>query len=583
MMAGYAALLWLVPVWPLLLALSLTLPAVRPYGIRLLPWALLPAALVWLVAGAAQIGWLERLYTDWLYFDWPLFLYAPDLLMGTRITLDSLSYIWLSLALFVWGAAAWHSSWVKDRQAWRFSLFFLLSLSGSLGLSLAGDAISFYLMFSLMSLAAWGLVIHEQTDFAKRAAHWYLILAVLAELVLFAGIVARAAELGSTDLAVWAVSGSAEWGLWLIWLGLAVKVGVPLLHLWLPLAHPAAPVSASAVLSGVMIKAGIIGWWLLMPSWVMQDSVFVSFMPWLGVATMVFGAVFGLMQTDPKAVLAYSSISQMGWLIWGIGWVWQGAEPSLLMIWVAWFALHHALIKGGLFLGVGWIKYSTAGQGFIPWVWGGLILLGLLLAGMPFSAGAWLKMQMKLASVDVGLVMPYWLLLLGSVATVLLMIHFLRRLAKLDAVSPDQAKPVSRMALVSWFGLVALAASWIYWVAMPSWDSGALIDALKPIVIGLILATAWRIRIHKQIQSPPGDMVVLLEGFGRRLAAWGEGYQQSYQRLQFRIGTGWQRMGQGYQSFLQRADTAEKNLLNWPRFMQLLGGLALVFWLLLIL
>jgi hydrogenase-4 component B len=565
----FAGLLWLVPVWPLLLALGLTLPAIRKFGIALLPWALLPAFLVWVLAGSAQLGWIA--------LDWQQALYAPDVLMGTRISLDSLSFVWLTLAVIVWGVASLHSKWVKDNQAWRFALFFLLSMSGSLGLSLAGDAISFYLMFSLMSLAAWGLVVHEQTEFAKRAAFWYLLLAVLAELVLFAGVLARAAELGTTDLAVWAMQASAEWGLWLIWLGLAVKVGVPLLHIWLPLAHPAAPVSASAVLSGVMIKAGIIGWWLLMPSLVMQDSVFVSFMPWLGVATMLAAAVLGLMQTDPKAVLAYSSISQMGWLIWGLGWVWQGAEPALLVIWIAWFALHHALIKGALFLGVGWIKYTATESRVVPWIWGGLILLGLLLAGMPWSAGAWLKAQMKLASLDVGLDMPYMFLVMGSVATALLMIHFLRRLAKLDSVTLEQAKPMSHRALLSWFGLVALAAGWIYWVAPPVWNAEGLIDALKPIVIAIVLAMAWRIRIHKQLTCPAGDLVVWLELLGGKASIWQQAYQAWWQRMMQRKSQLSSRLYDAYRQVLARASSAEGRLLNWPSFMQSLGLVVLGF------
>jgi formate hydrogenlyase subunit 3/multisubunit Na+/H+ antiporter MnhD subunit len=509
--------------------------------------------------------------------DWQQALYAPDVLMGTRITLDSLSFTWLTLAVIVWGVASLHSNWVKDNQAWRFALFFLLSMSGSLGLSLAGDAISFYLMFSLMSLAAWGLVVHDQTDLAKRAAFWYLILAVLAELVLFAGVLARAAELGTTDLAIWAMHASAEWGLWLIWLGLGVKVGVPILHIWLPLAHPAAPVSASAVLSGVMIKAGIIGWWVLMPSLAMQDSVFVSLMPWLGVATMLMAAVLGLMQTDPKAVLAYSSISQMGWLIWGLGWVWQGAEPALLVIWIAWFALHHALIKGALFLGVGWIKYTATESRVVPWIWGGLILLGLLLAGMPWSAGAWLKTQMKLASLGVGLEIPYALLVMGSVATALLMIHFLRRLAKLDSVTVQQAKPINRLALLSWFGLVVLAAGWIYGVAAPVWRVSNLMDALQPIVIALVLAMAWRIRIHKQWICPPGDMVVWLEKLGRRLLVWQQAYLVEWQGLDQRKSQMSSRLHDAYRQVLARASLAEGRLLNWPSFMQSLGLVVLVF------
>lgn len=540
-------------IWPLLLALSLAWRPMRQYGIRLLPWALVPGVMLWL---AVTLGVVEMNAS----------VYWAHLLLGSRLAMDDMRYIWLSLNLLVWGAAALHSRWVGDKQAWRFALFFLLSLAGSFGLVLAADAVTFYLAFSLMSLAAWGLVIHDMNDFAKRAAGWYISLAVLGELWLFVGILMRSAELGTTDLSVWAYSMSSDWGLWLIWLGLAVKVGVPVLHVWLPLAHPAAPVSASAVLSGVMIKAGVIGWWVLLPSLSLQDSLIVQWMPWLGVITMVYGAFFGLMQTDPKAVLAYSSISQMGWLIWGLGWVWQSTEPGLLAWWLAAFALHHALIKGALFLGVGWVKYSAVNARWMPWVWGALLLLALLLAGLPFGSGAWLKYQMKIEASQMVYQVPAFMLLIGSVATGLLMIHFLRRLARVE----PQAKSLERSALVSWFALVLVALCWPYWVAEVQWTAAQVWSSLEPIALALVLAIAWRIRINKQLDCPPGDLVEawrwLQPGLVQVLAwhqAWWLKQKQhiKYRRLKTQ---------QSQRRLLKRTQCWEGRFLDWSNFMSLL-------------
>lgn len=482
--------------WPLVMALSLACSPIRTHAIRLLPLALVPGLLLWL---AYVVGVLPPdLSVAW-----------PNVLLGTTLGLNDLSFIWLSLSLAVWFAAAWHSVWVKDHQAWWFALFFLLSLGGSLGLVLAQDAISFYLSFSLMSIAAWGLVVHERTDEAKRAATWYLVLALLGELVLFVGLVARAAELQTLLLSEWAQA-PLTWPLIWIWLGLAVKVGVPILHVWLPLAHPAAPVPASAVLSGVMIKAGFIGWWLLMPSLAMQDASWLEALAWLGVFTILFGAVFGLLQTEAKAVLAYSSISQMGWLIWGLSWVWASDQPQLGIWWLAAFALHHALVKGALFLGVGWVKYSAPSARWMPWIWGGLIILALILAGLPLTSGAWVKAEMKAAA---DATIPALMILAASVGTALLMIHFLRRLARVEA----HAQPLQKAALISWFVLFGLAVIWPYLVAMPSQIFAGWQSALQPIAIAMVLALAWRIRVHKQWHCPPGDMLLVFEFIGSRI------------------------------------------------------------------
>lgn len=553
--SGMLGVIWL---WPLLLALSLIWPGLRPYGIKLLPWALLPAGLLWF-----GFGW------QWLADSSVMFkLEWPNILVGARLSLDQLGFIWLSLSLLVWGVAALHSRWVQDVYAWRYALFFLLSLAGSLGLLVAADAVSFYLMFSLMSVAAWGLVIHERHASAQRAARWYILLAILGELWLFIGIVARAAELGTTDLSIWAQTSSASWGLALIWLGLAVKVGVPILHVWLPLAHPAAPIPASAVLSGVMIKAGIIGWWLLLPSQLMVNSEWLWLMPWLGVFTMLFGGIIGLMQTDPKAVLAYSSISQMGWLIWGLGWVWQSAQPEWMMLWVAAFAFHHALIKAGLFLAVGWVKFSHVHAAWIPWVWGLVILLALLLAGLPFTSGAWLKAEMKLVSADLLYPLPDNLLLAGSVVTGLLMIQFVRRLARVEV----QPKTLEKRALISWFSLVGLAVVWPYAFMTPSWAQFGS-DA-KPLLIAVIVAVAWRIRMNRQIQLAPGDAVVWLE------AAWVKMSQfhnhQAWWLKQVQYFVYWRlKVQQSIRRTLKRLTQAERFFLNWSNYVTWLGVLLL--------
>ena len=104
----------------------------------------------------------------------------------------------------------------------------------------------------------------------------------------------------------------------LLWLGLGVKAGVIGLHVWLPLAHPVAPAPASAVLSGAMIKAGLLGWLTVLP--LGMESLSPAMMQFgnvvlvAGFAAAFGAALYGIWQSHPKAILAYSSISQMGML-----------------------------------------------------------------------------------------------------------------------------------------------------------------------------------------------------------------------------------------------------------------------------
>lgn len=507
-------------IWPLLLAALMALPSLRQWSGSLLVIALLPGWWLWGLAWTATpLDW-HQAWSFWL--------------LGAHWRLDDLSHAWLGLTLGVWTLAALHSGVMVTRNRARYAVFFLLSLSGSLLWVLAGDAVSFYLGFSLMSISAWGLVMHEGSPKALRAGRWYLVLALMGELVLFVGVVARAAETGTLRLADWQSLPGTDWVLLCLWLGLAIKAGVPLLHVWLPLAHPAAPVPASAVLSGAMIKAGVIGWWLLLPSQVLVETAWPEWMLWLGVLTMLYGAVFGVMQSDPKTLLAYSSISQMGWLIWGLGWVWQMGAPEVGMLWLSAFALHHGLVKSGLFLSVGWLKPE---QGLSSWqrgaTWVGVGVLALALTGVPLSSGDWVKTGLKAQAQSVPLQVSGLWLWLGGLATALLMLRFVTLLWRAQSsVGLGRGRPTSHTAVwLVWWCAIGLAWGWFFFQAQirSGWILPAVglsgLSVLGAAVLLLWLGRLWPFSVWRGAWTgawtvAPGDVLVWYQAIGQRLAHW---------------------------------------------------------------
>ncbi|NJN47745.1 MAG: hypothetical protein HC808_16135, partial [Candidatus Competibacteraceae bacterium] len=141
--------------------------------------------------------------------------------------------------------------------------------AGNLGLVLAFDAVSFYLFFALMSFAAYGLIVHDGSAEARRAGRVYLTMAVIGEACLLSALLLIGSQAGNVDLRAWgpqlADAPTREWIIALILAGFAIKMGAVPLHIWLPLAHPCAPTPASAVLSGIIIKAGLVGWLRFLP------------------------------------------------------------------------------------------------------------------------------------------------------------------------------------------------------------------------------------------------------------------------------------------------------------------------------
>ena len=397
---------------PLLVAVGMARRGWRGGLTRLAPWAALPAlAAVFVVPNGVESS------SSWLF-------------LGSRMGLDQTGRIFLLFTSGLWwlsGVFAQHYL-VSDPGRARFFVFHLLAMSGNFGLILAQDMVTFYVGFSLMSFASYGLVIHNGESESLRAGRVYLCLVVLGELMLFAAIAMLATSASSILLRDIITQPMSNTTLALLVFGFGIKAGALPLHVWLPLAHPAAPVPASAVLSGAMIKAGLLGWIRFLPLGQAELPYWGALVIAAGLAASFYGALVGVTQTNPKTVLAYSSISQMGLITIPLGLalvmppLWPTALTAILI-----YALHHALAKGALFLGVGVASHARTraprGGMFL-----GLLVPALALAGAPLTSGAIAKAALKAEIAWLPAPWPGLLtvaLALAAVGSTLLMARFL--------------------------------------------------------------------------------------------------------------------------------------------------------------
>lgn len=454
----------------------------------LLPWATLPALLLALSTHE------------------PPTFELPSILTGVQLGLDATGRAFLFFSALIWLAAGWSArAWLAgDPHPRRFTVFFLLAMAGNFGACVALDAGGFYASFALMSLAAYGLVAHDASAPAQHAGRIYLAFALAGEMLILAGLLAGIARTPADPLAVVCIV-----------LGFGAKTGLPLLHVSLPLAYAAAPPPAAAALAGAMIKIGLLGWMRFLPLGTDALPGIGSALMLAGGVAIVYASAAGLTQRQPGALLAYSSISQMGHITLGIGaalfapQLWPVLAAALTL-----YATHHALAKAALFLGLGVAQQ----RGATPWVMTGLALPAFALAGAPLTSGMAAKLDLKGALA--GLPAPWadavpWLLAFGALGTALLML----RGAWLLRHTPTQTVPGRELAL-PWLLLLACIAAL---GAGTLWQQGLRADDLPgaavPVVLALLLAIAsMKLRLRAP-DVPPGDLLVPLARLGATLSA----------------------------------------------------------------
>lgn len=460
--------------WPLFLALLAALPGVR--ALRLLPLAPLPALVLALVGTSGETV-------------------APVLLLGLHLTLDESTRLLLGMSSALWlMAGIYAQSMAGGRNPAIFAGFWCLTLAGNTGVFLAADVITFYACFAAVSLSSWFLIIHDRSPEAHHAGRVYIVLALLGEVCLLAGFLIGAQAADSFLIAdirrALAEAPFGSVGVGLLVVGFGIKAGMVPLHFWLPLAHPAAPVAASAVLSGAIVKAGLAGFLLFLPPGAFGTVLVVP-----GLVGAFGAALWGLTQSNPKTMLAYSTISQMGLMLTLIG---GDAAPLV----VAFYAVHHGLAKGALFLSVGAVRTSRGAWRVL--LLGGAAVAALSIAGLPLSGGAAVKLVSKTGLSD-GLMLA---ITLSSVTTAVLLAVFSGRLARLPRGSTAGAASVLAQRLpVMALSFGAAFGPWLLWpdtlgLALEyALTRSALLDAAWPLALGLAFSA---ILLAARIASFPG-------------------------------------------------------------------------------
>jgi len=368
-----------------------------------------------------------------------LFQNIPFLFFGSELLLDNLSQGFLLLAGLLWFLGSTYAlfySHIGPNKP-QFMALFCVAMACSFGLVLSADMYGFLTFFTFMSLSSYVLIIRGQTEAAISAANVYIKWVIVGEVAIFSAF----CIINYMNISQQVVDPSLLqfMGLMLI-VGFGIKIGLLGFHSWLPLAHPVAAVPASALLSGFMVKAGMIGWLKFFPFEVTQASTFYHlglFTVCLGTFGAFYAAIKGITQKDPKAVLAYSTVSQMGILSACFGVIL--AFPSLkepMTIAIIFYAIHHGLAKSVLFLSVGVAplltpflsKHNKFEQSRIRPIikvmtYLVVIVPALSLVGAPYTSGFFAKNEVKMLLIN----LPYlkYAIAISAVFTGLLMCRFI--------------------------------------------------------------------------------------------------------------------------------------------------------------
>ena len=282
---------------------------------------------------------------------------------------DGVSKLFALLISCMWAVVGIYSFdyMLHEENERRFYLFYLISLGVLIGLSFCGNLVTMYMFYELMTLMTLPLVLHEMSKEAIAAGVKYLLYSVfgasLALLGIFfffrygvsisftpGGVLTEESLAGHESLMLW--------GVFAMIMGFGVKAGMFPTHGWLPTAHPVAPAPASAVLSGVITKAGVLGiirvvYYLAGPDFIRGTWVQTVWLI-LSLSTVFMGSMLAYREELFKKRLAYSTVSQVSYILTGLATLHPAGFVGAMLHIVA-----HSVIKNTLFMSAGAVIVKT--------------------------------------------------------------------------------------------------------------------------------------------------------------------------------------------------------------------------------
>lgn len=408
--------------------------------------------------GAAVVKMLLVGFMLWGVYRGEIYEVRLDLLPGMPLLLrvDSLSLLFGTLSAGLWLLTTVYAIGYLEGspQRSRFFGFFSLCVMATMGIALAGNLITFFIFYEILTLATYPLVAHRGTAAALRAARIYLGYTLGSGAVLLAGIVWIEVVAGPLEFAPGGAIGHAAElpagalvaGFWLLIAGLGVKAALVPLHGWLPIAM-VAPAPVSALLHAVaVVKAGAFGVIRVVhdifgPELASELGVTMP-LAMLAAFTILYGSIRALYQDDLKRRLAFSTVSQVSYITLGIALAGPLAATGGIV-----HLVHQGVMKITLFLCAGNLSETLGihrvsemdGVGRrMPWTMAAFSLAALGMIGLPPLAGFVSKWYLALGALEVG---QSWVVAALLTSSVLNSAYFLPVLYAAWFRSPQRSWP----------------------------------------------------------------------------------------------------------------------------------------------
>ena len=276
--------------------------------------------------------------------------------MGLRFTVNGFRRIYVAIAALMWLVSGQFSPeyFAHYRNRNRYYAFLLVTLGATVAVFLSADLYTTFVFFEIMSLCSYVWVAQDEKEASLKAGGTYLAVAVLGGMVMLMGIFLLQHQVGTLmiDQLAAACAGKKPYAAALCMLvGFGAKAGAYPIHIWLPKAHPVAPAPASSLLSGILTKTGIFGILVISCQILVHDEAWGALILVIGVVTMFLGALLALFSVNFKRTLACSSVSQIGFILVGVGMLGLLGEHNTLAARATFLHMvNHSMFKLVLFL-----------------------------------------------------------------------------------------------------------------------------------------------------------------------------------------------------------------------------------------